>query len=1138
MALTLKSERQIQAEIIGRLIAQLGINDVNPGSVIDVFTQAVAQQDFALYYQLAQVSRLVDLNALTGDDLDNKAFEYGIFRRQPQKANGKISIFRPVGFTKVSTNFYAGSLAPIAGQTTIDVNDASNVLIGTSGTLILGRPTTNQEEVVYTTAPVNMVNFWRFTLTTPLVNDHAVEETVILKQGVDQPISAGTVVSVPASGTAAEVKFQLDNDEVLLAGELELDNVEITAQQPGSAGNIPIGAIDGTLAFPNPPFVGARATNTSKFTTGRDLEDDDSLRDRIKGAIQAITRAVKEALSNAIVGLVDTETAKRVVSASIVLPIDVVGDVKIYIDDGFGFEPSFASVGFESVIDSATGGEQRLKLAQFPVVKAQLESNNSENYDFSGVPLTLIYQVGTLQETITFTESDFNTPEIAKADEVVAAINNKATLIEARTASGGTFVLITSKADVNENIQIIGGTAQTLLNFPLDAKNTISLYIDDIPKSKDGFTAIIDSGNQAPYDLLAVGAYPHTLTMVVDNKTANPQTATVNAIDVDNTAAVTAQEICNVINRDIAGVVAFTVNGGTKVRIQSLTLLTGTSKIHITGGSANDAVNGLNFSTVEQVGLDGDYVFNRETGELQLKVPLVANQTVTVNSRFTRGKLRAAVPELYTIPNASTLVVSVDGGGNQTVTFDASFTGGGTAQNVAAFINARLNGATAIVRTVGGLNFLEINTNTYITSGSIRIQSSSTSNSVFGFITNTTVSSQKPNKAFMVSTSAGPFDFAQGDTLVTVVDADIVNDTFSILLNYPGTVSTATSTTQFRATNLTTVFQASNVIKDFYLAFTTGLNTDSTGVVASVTLLGGGIARYTYFTNPTNFGNFAAGDLANFANLNDSENNANFVIQAVGGSYVDVKNPVAVATSGEAGTSFLSERRQVLSYNQLNGQVIVTAPFTSAPLVSDQLIVLPSTISNLVYFIGNKKITSFTIKGVVEGVNNNQNLQLSSQADGSDGAIQITGGTANSKLNFNTILYRGIQAYSYWTGLMKLVYKTIYGDDTDLESFPGYGAAGIIFRILAPTVQQIFVEVKVTTANGVTLSSLTNDIKSAITGYVNTLGLGEDVIIERIRAAIIAIPGITDVEVVTPVANVAIADNEKASTSTNNILIG
>jgi len=74
----LKSQRQIQTDILTQLSADLGLNDVNAGSVLDILTNAVAQEDFAQYVQMAQILRLTDLDAITGDDLDNKAFEFGL----------------------------------------------------------------------------------------------------------------------------------------------------------------------------------------------------------------------------------------------------------------------------------------------------------------------------------------------------------------------------------------------------------------------------------------------------------------------------------------------------------------------------------------------------------------------------------------------------------------------------------------------------------------------------------------------------------------------------------------------------------------------------------------------------------------------------------------------------------------------------------------------------------------------------------------------------------------------------------------------------------------------------------------------------------------------------------------------------
>lgn len=1136
VTLTLKSERQLQATLLAKLIALLGVTDVTPGSVMDILTQAIAQSDFALYYQIAQVSRLKDLDALTGSDLDNEAFGYGLSRNVASKSKGQIMVLRPSGFVKVSTSFYAGSPAPITGNTTIDVNNASNVLFSTSGTLILGRGTNNEEQINYSVAPVNNTTFWTFTLAAPLVNNHAVEETVILKQGTDEVILAGTSVIVQATGVTTEIKFTSDTDGTLLAGEAELDDVELTAVVAGASSNISIGAITGTAAFPSPPFAGARAFNDRKFSTGQNLESDDSLRDRIKNYVQGISRGVKIAIQNAIVGLVDPGSAKRVVSASILDPVLTTDAVKIYIDDGTGFEPSFESIGFESILESTIGGEQRLQVIQFPVVKAQLQTNNFGPYDMSSGPLTLQYEVANISETITFQTSDFAVPAAAKAQEIVSAINHRSTLLEARTALVGSAIVINAKVDSNENLQVTGGTSNSILGFPTIRKDTLNLYVDDVHQSKDGLTALLDSQNSSPFDLLAIGAYPQTLTMIVDGKSANPQTATVNLADVVISAAVTAQEIVNVINRDIAGVIASTIDSGTKVRIQSLTSQSSSSKLQITGGSLNDATNGLNMVTSEVIGANGDYVFNRELGIIEMASPLPANKSVTIGSIYTRAKLRAGIPEVYFPLNTQTLVISVDGGGNQTITFDNSFVAGGTAQQIADFINASLLGATAVVRISGSLNYLEIRTNTY-NGGTIRIQNTSTANGAFSFTLATTAQSTTPDKAYVVSGASGPYNFAQGDSLVAVTDTDIVNNTFSILMNYAVAVTATTSTTVFKSSTLSQVFPNATDLVNFYVAFISGANTTA-GTIDTVTLLGGGSVKYHFSAVPTGFVSYAAGDLISISGLADPENNGNFIITVVGADFIDVVNTTGITAIGEAGTATLSFRRRVTAYTPGTGQITVGSAFGSVPSITDPFIVIPSTIVNLVEYINNTKITSFSLKGTVEGVNNNAKLQLSSDASGSDGAIQVTGGNANIQLQFQTSEVTGIQAYSYWTGLLKLVHQTIYGDDAQLSAFGGIGAAGITFRILAPTIRRLQIQLTLTLAEGVTISSLQNVVKSAVSGYVNTLGVGKEVVIEQIRASVIAIPGIIDVVINTPIVNIPINANERADVANSDILIG
>lgn len=1138
--LVVKTDRQIQIDILTKVIALLGINDVNPASVLDILTSAVAQQGFQQYVAMVQIARLVDLNAITGQDLDNKAFEYGLTRQQPEPSTGVIDVLRPTGFVKVSTTFYPGLPAPIIGDTVINVNDASSGLIGSSGSLILGRGTSNLEIVTYSAPPVNNINYWTYTVS-PLAFNHAVAETVILAQGTDQVIQAGTVVSVAATGTNAQINFTTDNDATLLSGEAEVDNVNVTCSVAGSQGNIPIQAITGTSAFQTPPFPGARAINPVKFTTGLDLETDDELRDAIRNWIQSLSRGVVAAIKNAIVGLVDPVTAKRVVSANIILPQSTAAPVLVYIDDGTGFEPSFSDQGFEDILANSVGGETRFTLDNSPLVKAQVQSNASEPFNMSGGTSTLTYQVGIQTETVTFQLSDFQFPSSATAYEIVAAINARANLIEARTSQGGTQIVITAKADTNEDIRVTGGTANPIILFPTDLVSTLLFYVNDILLSKDGQTALIDSGNLSPYNFTAIGASPWYLNLVVDGKTANPQVITFTSGNFANPAAGTVAEVVAVINAQLAGATALAINNNTQVRIASNTPLSSQSQIHITGGSANNSVNGLNFSTTAVIGTDGDYTLNRELGTIELKSPLGANVNVSAGSLFTRAKLRATSPENYVVSNGQTLIIVVDGGSPQTITFDNTFGAGQSATATAAFINKQLRGATAIVRTAGGLNYVEINTNSYAQSvGSLEILSSSTGNAGFGFPTDSIQTNQRPNQAFVVSNNAGPYLFAQNDSLVIILNNDIVNNTFSINLSYPGTVTTQTSTTQFSASGLGNVFLSDGELDGFFVAFTSGANTTS-GNVASVSHVSGNTWQYNFATLPVGLASYAIGDLVNFTNLSNAANSGYFVITGIstaGSGYVRVTNLQGAASPSETAMAVLSLKRQISAYTAIPGQVTVSSAFSNAPLVSDPFIVIPSTVQNLVNFIDNIRITAFSLSGVVEGVNNNTQLQLSSLALGSDGFIQASGGAANLQLAFPTTIVQGIQAYSFYTGLLAIVHKTIYGDDTDLVSYPGIGAAGITFYELAPTVREVEVNVTLTLAQGVTLSSIENAVASAITGYINNLGVGNEVVIEQIRAAVIAVPGVTDVVLNIPTSNIAIADNELPRTKNSLITVG
>lgn len=1133
--LVLKSQQQILASMISKFLAETGINDINAGSFLLTLLEASAREGFQQYVQMLNIIRNYNLDTTTGQDLDNRAFEYGLTRYPARKASGNITIFREASFVKVATSFYSGLPSPISGNTQIFVNDAANTLYGTSGTLILGRGTSNEEEVSYAVAPTNNTNFWTFTLTTPLAKDHGLDESVILKQGVDEPIQAGTVIVIPASGVSPSVSFTTTQDVTVLAGEAQVDSVGVIATQEGSLGNIPIRAITGEEAFANAPFPGARAENAAKFTTGRDRENDDDLRDRIKKTIQSLSRGTKTAVLNSIIGLVDPNTAKRVVSANVVLPITTDEHVRVYIDDGTGFEPSFSSEGFETLLDAATGGELRLQLDNAPLVKAQVETNVASPYNMSSGSLTLSYQVGLSTETITFFVSDFNFPAAATAEEIVRAVNNKTTLIEARTSEGGTRVVLSSKADVNEDLQVTGGSANSVLAFPTDAKATLFLYKNDKLLSKDGSTAFVDSGTQQTYNFSSLGASPWPLNLIVDGKTLNPQVVAFAGSDFADAAAATALEVAAGINDKASGVTASVIAGGTKVRITSNTENSSKSGIQVTGGSANSL---LTFSTSAKVGKDRDYVLNRFLGTIELAQPLVANDSITAGSIFTRAFLRTTSPEFYAITSGQTLKVVVDGGSTQTITFTSN--GTFSALQVASFINAQIQGAKASVREVGGQNFVELTTSTYDTDdGSISVLSSSTATGL-NFTYDTTATNERPHKAYSVSGNGGPYVFVQGETLVVVIDNDPSSKTFTVVFDFDGAVTSGAATTVFSSLGFNNIFKGTSELVGFKVSFKSGANT-TTGNVSSISNTAGNTWRYSFATLPSNLSAFAAGDEASFSGMGILANNGNFLITAVnttGTGYVEVSNSSGAAETGITGSALLGQRRTVTAYNPLTGQITVGAALFSTPSVSDQFAVLPTTAVNVVDYLNNTKVTTLSTKADIDSVEQFSKLQISSKSEGSDGYVQVTGGSANTQFDFETSTVRGLQGYNYYLDLLLLVHKTIYGDDQDLASFPGVGAAGIDFEIISPTVEEVSFNIDVTLSQGFSLSNLEDELRSAITGYVNSLGVNEDVILAEVVAAIMQVDGVTDVDLISPSANIVIADSEIPRTRDSLIVLG
>lgn len=135
--------------------------------------------------------------------------------------------------------------------------------------------------------------------------------------------------------------------------------------------------------------------------------------------------------------------------------------------------------------------------------------------------------------------------------------------------------------------------------------------------------------------------------------------------------------------------------------------------------------------------------------------------------------------------------------------------------------------------------------------------------------------------------------------------------------------------------------------------------------------------------------------------------------------------------------------------------------------------------------------------------------------------------------SFNATIYIDDGAGNASQALVDAVTLIIDGDGT--ESNPGYRAAGVNVRVLAPTKVTIAVTVEITDDGSISPSTIDYNARVTIENYINNLFIGDDVIRNKIRQVIMAVDGVLDIDLTVPSGNTAIGDNQIARTGTISI---
>jgi hypothetical protein len=639
-----QSYDQIYGDMIRAYIAKKGINDVNAGSVISSFYESVALSIARASGDVFQTLRDLSVDRAVGDALRNIAKDEGLQELPARVASGTVTV-TDTSFTKISTKIYAGGNPPNIGSTTLLVSDAS--AFTPTGSLYIGRGTPNVEGPLAYSSVTPIGGYWQITLSSPTTKFHNINESVVLAQGGVRNISSGITVKAPASGASPDINFTVTQSAVILDGETEVQGVPVSAQEPGTVGNVPIGGI---REFAGAPFSGAAVANPLPFRTGRDVETDDELRIRIKRARLSKGLGTSLAVKNAVIGATPSDENATVVSSEIVQTSDNV--TTLYVDDGTGYEAKTAGIGIETLVDSAIGGENYFQLKtggkQTSVVKAFLVSNLKAPFAVSGEDRLAISIGGTVTEHI-FQNSDFLSPGGATAYELVASINaNTALNFSASTSEGGTKVVLFAKVEENEAISAVevtlGNNVAELIGLPSNTVETLRLFKNKKPLSKDGNTATVSTERQA--DWSASIADGDTLVLSVDS--TSPITYTIQNADfiaegtyTSVAASNSLESWVNVFNSKLTGVTAAIV--GERITLTSNLDQSNRAKVQIDPSST--LVSKGMFSVSQgllSLGKAADYKLSRNTAQVRLNTPLSAGDSLAAGTADTEARIESA----------------------------------------------------------------------------------------------------------------------------------------------------------------------------------------------------------------------------------------------------------------------------------------------------------------------------------------------------------------------------------------------------------------------------------------------------------------------------------------------------------------
>lgn len=659
-----RSYSEILSEAIGSTISKLGLPSLRKGNPVLSILEAASRSDARQAQDIFNLLNSISLDRATGQALDRIGADEDTDRIPETPASGPVTV-TDTSITKLESRIFQGKPAPNVGSAFVYVQDAQ--AWPATGTIYLGRGTTNVEGPLAYTSKVNNGSYWTINLGVSNYTQkyHNIGETVIVGQGGNRVIPAGTLVKTSQGNTSTSIQYSTLFKSTIPDGEVQINNVQVVCKEAGISGNTIAGGI---TSFVSNPFVGASVTNPLPLSNGLATELDDLYRERLRQVRQSRSRGTPLAIKVNITGITAVDENRRILSTSVLTRQGY--PTTVYIDDGTGYEAKDAGVPYEVIIDQALGGEQYLQLVQGrPVAKAFAKTELVAPYELAAGDVLSVKVGGALSEH-SFSSTGFRNISTASAYEVVASINSNSTIaFQARTADNGSTVVIFSKSDTNEDIEVVEpavgfSDSNQVLGFPLGRNDTLRLYKNDRLLNKDGSLATINSNPQGSWALMTSGM---TLSVVVDGIALAP----ISFVDQDFVDAGTPyatvsasnslQAWADVFNFKIPGITA-TVAGGLIV-LTSNRGRNNRAKLQISASSSTLATTGGMFNPATSIGAGADYTFDRNLGQIRIDDSLIGEvgDVFSAGSVSTRAFLESDTFNSISFNNTLTSVVGQNG---------------------------------------------------------------------------------------------------------------------------------------------------------------------------------------------------------------------------------------------------------------------------------------------------------------------------------------------------------------------------------------------------------------------------------------------------------------------------------------------